>query len=277
MNDKTRNIERTIVIDAEPDVVWRALTEARELMRWFPPHAEVQPGVGGTIDLTWDPAEATTPCRVIEWEPGQHLRMSWRDEPDGEHPLPVDIRLESRDGRTVLRLVHSGFLTDASWDDDFESHGRGWSYELRSLKYYLEHYFGRDRHVLRMRFPITGDAKETWRSLVGEQGLFRVSTLSTLAEGADFMLQLPSGDFTSARMFHQLADHDFAAIADVLQGGIFRFALETTFGQPEVWIWLLSWHLVESQLEGLMDRWVQDITETLGSPSLETQSGKLNI
>lgn len=266
MSDKTRSIERTIVIDADPEVVWQALTQARELVRWFPAQAEATPGVGGTIDLTWDPAEPPTHCQIIEWEPSQRLRMSWRDAPDGEHPLPVEIRLESREGRTVLRLVHSGFLTDASWDDDFESHGRGWTYELRSLKYYLERFRGRDRHVLRMRFPLRGDLKQTWAGLVGERGLFRVSTLSAIADGAEFVLQLPSGDSTAAQMIYQLAERDFAVAADILQGGIFRFALETFTGQPEIWIWFLSWHLVESQLEGLMDRWIEDITHTLGPP-----------
>ncbi len=32
--------------------VWHALTDAEELMRWFPPLARVEPGVGGSMFMS---------------------------------------------------------------------------------------------------------------------------------------------------------------------------------------------------------------------------------
>ena len=49
-------------VHASLDAVWRALTEADELRRWFPVDARVSPGVGGSIWLSWgDGAEGEAP------------------------------------------------------------------------------------------------------------------------------------------------------------------------------------------------------------------------
>jgi uncharacterized protein YndB with AHSA1/START domain len=43
-----RRFEMTIDVNAPADAVWSALTEARELTRWFPLEARVVPGEGGS-------------------------------------------------------------------------------------------------------------------------------------------------------------------------------------------------------------------------------------
>lgn len=267
MSDDTRSIERTLVIDADPDTVWRALTEAGELQNWFPTRARVEsPGVGGRIDLLWDEVGVGCHCRIMRWEPGRHLLMSWRDEPDGEHPLPVDIRLEARDGCTVLHLVHSGFLSDASWDDEFESHGRGWSFELRSLKYYVERFRGCSRQMVGRRLKIRGDVRTAWEGIVSEAGLFRISGAAALKEGAEFMLDLPDGSSTAARVFSTFSDAEFAVVADVLQGGIVRLELETFLDQPEIFVWIISWRLAEYQLERMLESWWPELVRAATGP-----------
>ena len=47
--DTKRAFELALDIDASADEVWRALTEAEELMRWFPLEAQVAPGNGGSM------------------------------------------------------------------------------------------------------------------------------------------------------------------------------------------------------------------------------------
>jgi uncharacterized protein YndB with AHSA1/START domain len=247
----TRHIERELWIDADPDEVWRAFTEAEHLVNWFAPRAASEPGVGGYIELRWD-EDAFPPnhCHILEWEPGAHLRMTWRDAPGGEHELPVELTLARKDGGTLLRLVHSGFLSDASWDDEFESHGRGWTHELRSLKYYLEHQFGRTRRVVMERFPVVGDVSSAWHALVGSSGVFAV--LDDIAEGMEILIDLPTGQSTRATLMTALDERDFVAVAEVLQGGLFRLALEVIGGVPEVWVWAHSWEMSEADLRALM-------------------------
>ncbi len=251
MTNKTRTIERDLVIDADPATVWRTITSAEEIGRWFAPFADSVTGVGGHIDLSWMEGESLSRCHITEWNPPERLRMSWRDAPGGTHELPVEITLESRGGSTFLRLVHSGFLSDASWDDEFDSHARGWTYELRSLKYYIEEHLGRDRRFTCKRYRLEGDPAVHWRELVGPSGAFGVA-LDGLAEGADFLLDLPTGELTRANLVLALKDRDFVATAAALQGGIFRLALEFFTGTPEIWVWAFSWQHSEEDLKTLM-------------------------
>jgi uncharacterized protein YndB with AHSA1/START domain len=41
-----RTIEMSLEIAASPEAVWRALTDAKELARWFPLNADIEPRVG---------------------------------------------------------------------------------------------------------------------------------------------------------------------------------------------------------------------------------------
>ena len=52
-DQETRAVEREIEIDAPLAAVWKALTDADELTRWFPLNAGVTPGVGGSVWMSW--------------------------------------------------------------------------------------------------------------------------------------------------------------------------------------------------------------------------------
>ena len=249
MPETERSIERELVIAADAETVWRALTEGDQIKRWFAIEAESDPRPGGVIRVRWNPDAEFSDMHIVGWEPNAQLRLTWYASIDPDRELPLEIRLQRAEGGTLLRLVHSGFLSDASWDDEFDSHGRGWSYELRSLKYYLEHQLGRTRQAVSKRLPVS-DAKDAWRALVGPQGLFKVD--GEILDGARVDITLPTGEKTSATIFFALADTDFVAIADVLQGGLFRLSLETFAGQPEIYFWAMSWQLAQSQLEKLV-------------------------
>ena len=71
---KRRSFSMSIDIDATPEVVWRALTDAGELMRWFPLQARVTPGKGGTVFWGWDEHWAWE-SQIDAWEPEHCLRL----------------------------------------------------------------------------------------------------------------------------------------------------------------------------------------------------------
>ncbi len=48
-----RQFEMKLEIEAPRDVVWSAISEADEISRWFAPHVEVDPGVGGRMLWQW--------------------------------------------------------------------------------------------------------------------------------------------------------------------------------------------------------------------------------
>ena len=165
--DKARVIETTVEIAAPVSAVWKALTDARELERWFPLEARVTPGVGGEVFMSWGaPWEGGS--RIDVWEENKRLRTRGFLE-HGDASL-VEYTLEARGGKTVLRLVHSGFAHGTDWEDElFGGTERGWRYELRSLRHYLERHAGTDRRALWPRAKVRGTAAEVWNRLVGKE------------------------------------------------------------------------------------------------------------
>jgi hypothetical protein len=46
-------IKKTIVIDASPEVVFKAITDPEELTNWFPDQAILEPGTGGKMKFSF--------------------------------------------------------------------------------------------------------------------------------------------------------------------------------------------------------------------------------
>jgi uncharacterized protein YndB with AHSA1/START domain len=158
----SRSIEKEIFIPAKPAVVWKALTEADELVRWFPVEARVTPGLGGEIWLSWGGADAGA-APITAWEPER--RFQWT-ESRGPIKLAVDFHLTAKDGGTVLRLVQSGFGDTPDWDDEFHMTTGGWGFFLEHLNWYLSSHAGENRHVISFREPSSLSAHDAFNRLV---------------------------------------------------------------------------------------------------------------
>ena len=159
-----RKHEFTIEIDAPADVIWKALTEAEGLQKWFVPSAAVTPGVGGSVTLSWGEAcQGTAPIHL--WEEGKRLGTT-------EGSKQVEYEIEAMDGgKTRLRLVHSGFGADAKFDQEYESTHGGWLTFLAMLKHSSEHYAAVPAtHVHELRM-LTAPAGEQWEKLIGPAGI----------------------------------------------------------------------------------------------------------
>ena len=59
-------VEREILIEAPPDIVWTVITEAEHVGRWFSDSAAIDLRPGGELILTWD----------------EHGAVYWRVEKD---------------------------------------------------------------------------------------------------------------------------------------------------------------------------------------------------
>src|ERR1700678_157193 len=141
-----------IEINATPDQVFRAVSEAEEIKRWFAPEAKVEPGpdgmVGGTYSVSWEPGVFGDGSTIAIYEPGHRFATtSERSAPYGGEPqegdpaqrIMVDYQIEAiGGGKTRLRLVHSGFGRGAGWDNEFGSTRTGWAIFVQVLKYGLE-------------------------------------------------------------------------------------------------------------------------------------------
>lgn len=143
----SREVVKEAFIAATPDDVWQALTDARELTRWFPVEARVEPGLGGSIWLSWGEG-AGGEAPITAWEPGR--RLQWT-ETRGPIKVAVDFHLEAGNGGTVVRVVQSGFGDGSEWDDEFHMVTGGWAYFIAHLKWYLERHRGVTRDLIGLR------------------------------------------------------------------------------------------------------------------------------
>jgi uncharacterized protein YndB with AHSA1/START domain len=252
----TRAFEMTIEIEAPPDVVWRAVTEAEELVRWFPLQARVRPGLGGSVWMSWG-GEWEGEGRIAIWDPPAHLRLSFDKagsyDVDGQPidlgpaalPLAIDYHLRGEGGRTTLRLVHSGFGAGAEWDDEFDGIASGWPYELRSLRHYLQRHRGRRRVMGWARVTTDLSVAESWRRLAGRGGFVVEGDLDALREGDPYRLRLATGDVFEGVVQLALPGRGFAATVRGANDGLVRLGAEHAAGKSSLNAWLAGYDVPE--------------------------------
>jgi uncharacterized protein YndB with AHSA1/START domain len=138
MSDRT--IEIAKIIEAPPERVFQALTNAAELSRWWTTRAESDPRTGGAFSYTWEFEQDTGRDHTRE---GEYLDVTPNERVSYDWPMPlgdtvVDFRLEPSGEATELKLIHSGWGPGSAWDESTEMHRQGWSFFLDNLKAYLE-------------------------------------------------------------------------------------------------------------------------------------------
>jgi uncharacterized protein YndB with AHSA1/START domain len=101
-------IEREIVVPAEPNEVWEALTDPAELEEWFATEAELDPRPGGAGIFRWENGEERR-ATVREVEPGERLVLDWDDEDGGE--VEFTLEPDEEGTRLVVRETSPEFGT----------------------------------------------------------------------------------------------------------------------------------------------------------------------
>ncbi len=253
-----RALEAELHVDAPVEAVWKALTDGDELANWFPAKARVEPGEGGSIWLWWGGDGES--CDIEIWEPQRHLRTTWpgTHAADPAVPVAVDYHLEGKGGGTTLRLVHTGFSADADWDDEFDAHRRGWSFELRSLRHYLHRHRGSRRHLVKVQTPLTVPHEEGWARMTGRGGLAREGSLEGLGEGDRYAVTTAAGDRMTGEVRMAIAPTDLAVTVEGLNFSLLRLSIER-FGYPDgpiqVQLWLSAYGVPEAELADVESRW----------------------
>lgn len=250
-----RSIEHTVRIEAPPDVVWHALTDASALANWFPAEARVEPGAGGSIWMRFSPdVEHTTP--IGAWDENAHLELVYC-EPNEQvpHRVAVDYFLESDSGATVLRLVHSGFSRDGAWDAMYDATRRGWACMLPALKHWLERHRGvaRDPILIKQSVgPLSVD--QAWARLFGPHALAGDGSIDGLAPGDTFALTTVDGDEFSGRVRRVEPPIDLEATLESHNDGLIRVQVDDLFGRRDAYVTLWLWGLPARDVAALRGR-----------------------
>ena len=148
------SVEREILIEASPEVVWGVITEPEQISRWFSDEAEIEGRVGADGTLTWRPGgrggtvkhvDTVVAIRVVAAEPFRRFSFRWNHPkglaPDERNSALVEFHLIEEAGGTRLRVVESG-IEAVTRDEEGraryrEEHERGWERHLGELREYV--------------------------------------------------------------------------------------------------------------------------------------------
>ncbi len=139
---RTGLIEKKVLIQASPPVVFQALTEAKELVRWFCDRANSDPRVGGELSAYWRTGKAGQSGRAIFTRiiSDMLVELHWVDDPspapgqNTKHLLCYQIR-RKREITEVL-MHDEGFCPPD--DETFAVFDEGWNSVLLELKDHCE-------------------------------------------------------------------------------------------------------------------------------------------
>ena len=143
-------IDRSIEIQAPPERVWRALTDAGEILAWFKIKIEGQFKAGSEVWMeSVDPAyaghrfrvhvvEMTAPKRLVwKWHPGEiDPAVDYSREPR----TTVTFTLEAAGRGTRLSVSETGFdeISLARRAKVYGDNNQGWTDVLANLQKYVE-------------------------------------------------------------------------------------------------------------------------------------------
>ena len=145
----TDRIERTMVLPAQRQRVWEAVTKPEQLARWFGVVSGMDFRVGGAIQFTSENTPCPYPGVIEVIEKPQRFVFRWPSYAVG-HPnltfttVPttlVEITLEEHAEGTLLTLVESGFASQPQFvpaEELYRGNQDGWQGCLNGLRAYLQ-------------------------------------------------------------------------------------------------------------------------------------------
>jgi uncharacterized protein YndB with AHSA1/START domain len=144
-------IQKRVLIQASPETVFGALTDAKELERWFCDRADSDPRAGGELKAQWHAGNAGQQGRALFTRvvPFSSVALEWVDDGDGRaggirHELTYDIK-SSRYGCEVVMRDQGCSLPD---EETLAILDEGWITVLRDLK---DHCESKERSLRRIR------------------------------------------------------------------------------------------------------------------------------
>ncbi len=161
-------VSKEIALDASPEQVWEAVATGRGLDAWFMGSNEVEPRVGGTTRCTM--GRYSEEGMVTAWEPHKRFAYRSREGDDGSF-MAFEYVIDGRDeGRTVLRLVQSGFMS-ADWEAEYEALNKGWDMYLRTIGQYLTYFPGQTATPISAQGPQAAGEGQVWEAVKKGVGL----------------------------------------------------------------------------------------------------------
>ncbi|MCT1434406.1 SRPBCC family protein [Dietzia maris] len=204
-------IRKTVVLEATPEQVWRAIATPEGQAAWSP-----------------DPYQSMDGMQV---EATENERLAVRTPEAGNGAFHAFEYLVSADDEstTTLTFVHSGYLGD-DWDAEFdfgEMTGHGWDMYLHTLAQYLEHFADRPAHFVTAQGPPSSATPGAWAAIENALGV-----TGPFTRGQHVRLT-PQGlpELEGVVDFAYPEDVNFLAVRT--SDGLFRFHDNSVMGMPQ--------------------------------------------
>jgi uncharacterized protein YndB with AHSA1/START domain len=263
----TRSHEHEIEIEANPDQVWRALTDADQLTGWYVERAEVEPRAGGKYFISW--GEGMDGWGKIDvWEPPHRLRLvhlpagggdPGPNDPPLDEPIIEEYTIEASGGTTVLRMVNSGIPDSADWDSFYDGTDVGWDGFFLALRHYLLHHAGEPRKALWFTTPLVDGPDVAWDRL--NAAMAKTGTLSGLAAGDRYDITTSLGDHLFGEVVAIDPSTKLLLSVDPMDKALLEASIvpspEHGYVSFAVWLW------GDQDIDGLRSRWEPWIKEAV--------------
>lgn len=136
-----------IKLDTDIETLWSAWTEESKITKWFSPHANIEPHVGGAFELFFDPENhdrmSTKGCKIIEIEPPRFLHFQWKGPDQFSNIMnnppqtSVKLTLEPENSDVLQTIEHTGWKVSENWCQAKVWHIKAWRGVLTDLQEFI--------------------------------------------------------------------------------------------------------------------------------------------
>jgi uncharacterized protein YndB with AHSA1/START domain len=225
MSPQTQILIFEKLVQAPPQIVFEAFTNATSLREWFCDVATVDPKPGGRLYLAWNSGFYAA-GEYSELQKNEKVAFTWhgRGEPA---PSIVEIQLKSQDGATQIHLEHQEVGSGPEWESTIVEAKEGWTSSLENLASVLEK--GEDQRFVRR--PMLGITISDFNAEIANQLGIPVSKgirIDSTIEGLGARAAGLQGNDVIVRMDDQETT-DFASLGSVLQRHLAGDKVEVVF------------------------------------------------
>lgn len=127
-------LERSIVVKADRERVWRAITTPERITKWFEPIRFERLAVGEVLTFSWN-GEGS----IVLVEPMDRFGFRWQIAPPHPAQTLVIFALETVPEGTRITVTEQGFeaLPDEVREARFKDNTQGWEHMLGELRAYV--------------------------------------------------------------------------------------------------------------------------------------------
>ncbi|WP_405163983.1 SRPBCC domain-containing protein [Nocardia sp. NBC_01499] len=140
-------IERTMYVEATPEVVYEVISSPEHLKQWWPDDASLEPVPGAVGTLSWGTGadQEIASITVVDAEPHRLFSFRWTHPADEAaavgNSLFVTFELTPSGDGTTVHMAETGFR-EMGWaiavlEQQYNAHINGWNTHLPRLGDYV--------------------------------------------------------------------------------------------------------------------------------------------